>query len=85
MAGTLPKGAACTVPAKPSHREVAGEAARAAVLAKVWATMTAGVALSTVARGYLEGRGLDYKALATAGAGVGYNSRNTSESGATRR
>ena len=45
-----------------------------AVLARAWATMRAGVAMSSVAKGYLESRGLDYKALNAAGGAVGYNS-----------
>jgi hypothetical protein len=36
--------------------------------------MKSGVALSTVAKGYLEKRGLDYKLLDKAGVAVGYNS-----------
>jgi DNA primase len=56
------------------NRTLADEAARAAVLSKVWTTMKSGLALSTVAKGYLEKRGLDYKVLDKAGAGVGYNS-----------
>jgi len=57
-----------------TNRSLADEAARAAVLAKVWTTMKSGLALSTVAKGYLEKRGLDYKLVHKAGAGVGYNS-----------
>ena len=71
MAGELPKVTA-TANAKP-NREVAEEAARAAVLARAWATMKAGVAMSSVAKGYLESRGLDYRALDAAGGAVGYN------------
>jgi len=72
LAGELP--AAKPQPPKSANRELADDAARAAVLSKVWSTMKAGMALSTVARRYLEGRGLDYKLLEKAGAAVGYNS-----------
>ncbi len=72
LAGSLP--AVQSQASKSTNRELADDAARPAVLAKVWATMQAGVALSTVARRYLEERGLDYKALDKAGAAVGYNS-----------
>ena len=58
MAGERPKAPAAAN-AKP-NREVADEAARAAVLARAWATMRSGVAMSSVAKGYLESRGLDY-------------------------
>ena len=60
--------------AKSPNRAIADEAARRAVLRRVWATMTAGAKASTVARAYLKGRGLDTEALAGAGAAVGYNS-----------
>ena len=60
--------------AKGANRAVADEAARRAVLRRVWATMTAGAQQSTVAAAYLRSRGLDPEALAEAGAAVGYNS-----------
>ena len=60
--------------AKGTNRAVADEAARRAVLRRVWATMTAGAQQSTVARTYLGSRALDAEALAEAGAAVGYNS-----------
>jgi len=72
LAGDLPK--AVPLPMPSSNRELADDAARSAVLAKVWASMRSGVAMSTVAKGYLERRGLDYKLLDAAGAAVGYNS-----------
>lgn len=72
MAGALP--AAVPEQAPQPNRELADEAARSAVLQRVWATMTAGAALSTVARAYLTARGLDAGALGAAGAPVGYNS-----------
>lgn len=72
LAGAEPKKQLKPVPS--INRTLADEAARAAVLAKVWSTMKAGLALSTVAKGYLESRGLDYKLLDKAGASVGYNS-----------
>ena len=75
MAGALPKAtAAVATVAKATNREVAGDAARAAVLGKAWATMRTGLRHSTAAQDYLRGRGLDYKALGAAGACVGYNS-----------
>ena len=54
LAAALPKASATVTSAKESNRELADEAARAAVLAKAWATMRAGVAMSSVAKGYLE-------------------------------
>jgi len=72
LAGAEPK--ALPKPTTTTNRTLADEAARAAVLSKVWSTMKSGLALSTVAKGYLEKRGLDYKVLDKAGAGVGYNS-----------
>ena len=76
MAGELPKATVPVPSPAPinTNRELADVAARAAVLAKAWATMRSGVAMSTVAKGYLEERGLDYKSLDEAGAAVGYNS-----------
>lgn len=72
LAGELPKPN--TIQPKGTNRALADEAAHAAVLSKVWQTMRAGVAMSSVAKGYLKGRGLDYKTLDKAGAAVGYNS-----------
>ena len=72
LAGAEPKPVG--KPVATINRTLADGAARAAVLSKVWSTMKSGVALSTVAKGYLEKRGLDYKLLDKAGVAVGYNS-----------
>lgn len=87
MAGALPKAGATSAPVSPSgagsNRTAADDAARAAVLSKAWATMRAGIRHATVAQAYLRSRGLDYRALAAAGAPVGYHSGNAHASGRT--
>ena len=75
LAGAAPateRRAAAKAPS--ANRVVADEAARRAVLRRVWATMTAGAQQSTAARAYLRGRGLEAEALAEVSAAVGYNS-----------
>lgn len=77
MAGALPTGTPKPPRGKSApkpNREMADEAARAAVLQRVWATMAAGGKAAPVARTYLRSRGLDAGALAAVGVPVGYNS-----------
>ena len=57
LVGQLPAPTSVEVKPKSANRELADDSARAAVLAKAWATMRSGVALSTVAKGYPESRG----------------------------
>ena len=56
----------------PSNRELASKASRSAVLLKAWQYMRNAVGSSPTARGYLEGRGIDYKMLRVRGLDVGY-------------
>ena len=55
LAGEFPQSSSASAP-KP-NREVANEAARAAVLSRAWQVMRSGVAMSSAAKGYLESRG----------------------------